>query len=150
PTAAANSSSTANGSASNSPTPDPPTHTYPAPAAMASPANSPPDRPPLSDGSQERLASVPARVHGRTESRMGRRLGYMVLCASAVGVLGVAAAQAAPAGTPGSTGSLGQQPCQGSGRTAAITRIVVIPFENHSYSAILGASAPSSYLKTLA
>ena len=81
---------------------------------------------------------------------MGRRLGYMVLCVVAVGVLGVAAAQAAPAGTPGSTGSLVQHPCHGSGGTAAITRIVVIPFENHSYSAILGASAPSSYLKTLA
>jgi phosphatidylinositol-3-phosphatase len=80
---------------------------------------------------------------------MGRRLGYMVLLAVAVGVLGATAAFAAPAGAPGVTGSLGQHPCH-SGRTAAITHIVVIPFENHSYSAIVGRSAPPSYLKTLA
>ena len=80
---------------------------------------------------------------------MGRRFGYMVVCAMAVSALVATAAQAAPAGAPRSAGSLVQHPCH-SGRPAAITHIVVIPFENHSYSAILGRSAPPSYLKTLA
>jgi phosphatidylinositol-3-phosphatase len=83
---------------------------------------------------------------------MGHRLGYVVVCAAAVIALASTAALAAPAGTPGvpgSAGSLVQHPCH-SGHTAVITHIVVIPFENHSYSAILGRSAPPSYLKTLA
>ncbi|HEU0193374.1 MAG TPA: hypothetical protein VFQ71_04205 [Gaiellales bacterium] len=78
-----------------------------------------------------------------------RRLGYMVACALAVGAVAAATATAAPAGAPRPARSLVQHPCH-SGRPLAITHIVVIPFENHSYSAILGRSAPPSYLKALA
>ncbi len=71
---------------------------------------------------------------------MRRLSAFVVVSCLILAAVGAGAAQAAiPVGSPCSKST-----------PRNYTHVVVIAFENHSYQAILGSSAPSSYFKTLA
>lgn len=72
---------------------------------------------------------------------MLRAAGLAVLAVAACASAGVVAAPPATAAT---------SPCGPSKTVPTYQHVVVIAFENQSYQAVLGSSAPSSYFKTLA
>jgi phosphatidylinositol-3-phosphatase len=74
------------------------------------------------------------------------RVRMLLAGAAAAGLTAVVALAAA-----GTTGAVAAgSPCGHVARAPSWRHVVVIAFENHSYSEILGKSAPPSYMKTLA
>jgi hypothetical protein len=68
----------------------------------------------------------------------------------AVGVVAALLGAASPASARPLPAATAAKPCGPSATVPAYSDVIVIAFENHSYSSVLGASAPSSYFKTLA